>query len=496
MPEMTPVATQIQPPNPQAGLGMLSSILGIRQQQRNLQTGQYQQQAAAANANQAQQQNTELQALGRFTVNASKDPSYLNPDGTPNVQKYQQDAMAVAPVYGQAYIGQMTSNFNAGVENRKSLLNLSADQQQKAAGFFAAIAAKPGATNDDLLEAAEQARGLSDDPGYQRTIDRMLMHAPQVATLPSDKASAAVRQYARQVAIQAGSPAAGESSPAVQMVQGPNGLVPTNVNPQSPTGIGQVGPTQAQGVPPSGQIITDSLGRQFRYNAQTNQLEPVGNGTGGAPPGKNGGPQFTQAAPQQQQIQANIEEARKLGDQVGVNRDINQRIIQLAGQARTGPGTAWIHQAAAAAGLPSGASYQELGAFLDRQAAMAAHSMGLPETNLGVETAKQFTGNTQYNNSVILDKTKFVDALNTAAGAYRAGLDKAVGTGPNPNYNAYQGYRQAWAKNFDPEIFAYENAFRAGDKSEMTRIEQDEGRRGMAELRQKRQALMRLVNGQ
>jgi len=243
-------------------------------------------------------------------------------------------------------------------------------------------------------------------------------------------------------------------------------------------------------------FITDSLGRQFRYNAQTNQLEPVGNGTGGAPPGKNGGPQFTQAAPQQQQIQANIEEARKLGDQVGVNRDINQRIIQLAGQARTGPGTAWIHQAAAAAGLPSGASYQELGAFLDRQAAMAAHSMGLPETNLGVETAKQFTGNTQYNNSVILDKTKFVDALNTAAGAYRAGLDKAVGTGPNPNYNAYQGYRQAWAKNFDPEIFAYENAFRAGDKSEITRIEQDEGRRGMAELRQKRQALMRLVNGQ
>src|SRR6185437_15882196 len=154
--------------------------------------------------------------------------------------------------------------------------------------------------------------------------------------------SAAVRQYARQVAIQAGSPAAGESSPAVQMVQGPNGLVPTNVNPQSPTGIGQVGPTQAQGVPPSGQVITDSLGRQFRYNAQTNQLEPVGNGAGSAPPSGAGGPQFTQAAPQQQQIQANIEEARKLGDQVGVNRDINQRIIQLAGQARTGPGTAWI----------------------------------------------------------------------------------------------------------------------------------------------------------
>ena len=188
--------------------------------------------------------------------------------------------------------------------------------------------------------------------------------------------------------------------------------------------------------------------------------------------------------------------ARQAGDQVPVNRDINRRILGLADQTSTGKGTEFVHQAAATAGLPTGSAYQELGAFLDRQAALASQTMGLPTTNAGLETAKQFTGNTQYNNQVIKDKTKFVDALQSATGAYRAGLDRVVGTGQTPNYGAYQAYRSAWAQNFDPQVFAYENAFKRGDKAELANIEADEGRKGMAELLQKRRTLMGLVNGQ
>lgn len=198
MPEMTPVATQIQPPNPGAGLGMLSSILKLKQQQQNLQTGQYRQQQAAAESSQAQQQNSELQALGQFTANAAKDPSYLNPDGTPNVQKYQQGAMAVAPVYGQAYIGQMTSNFNAGVENRQALLNLNADERSKAAGFFKAVATGSG----DFDTAVENARALSTDPILQKALDRVLRHAPQTAMMTDAQAATAMQKYAGSVASQ------------------------------------------------------------------------------------------------------------------------------------------------------------------------------------------------------------------------------------------------------------------------------------------------------
>jgi len=233
---MTPVATQIQPPA--SGLGMLSSILQFKQQQQNLQTGQYRQQEAAAESNQAQQQNTELQAGAMFTKNAADNPAYWNEDGSLNVGKFQKGFMAVAPIYGAQYLGQMTANANGSVENRKALLNLGADQQQKAAGYFAAIAAKPGATSDDLLDAAEQARGLSDDPGYQRTVDRMLMHAPQTAMLSSDKASDAVRQYARQVAIQANSPQTSTVTPNPAEVQTKQGVQLINTNPLAPEGAG------------------------------------------------------------------------------------------------------------------------------------------------------------------------------------------------------------------------------------------------------------------
>src|SRR6185312_3824003 len=282
MPEMIPVATQIKPPDPQAGIGMLSSILQLKQQQQNLQTGQYQQATAAAQSSQAQQQNSELQALAQFTHAASKDPAYRNPDGTPNVQKYQQDAMAIAPVYGQSYIGQMTSNFNAGVDNSKLLLNLRADQGQKAAGFFGALAATPGATSEDFLNSLEQARGPSDDPNYQRILDRAAIHAPQTATMPTDQASNVIRQYARKVALAFGAPQAQESSPAVQMVQGPRGLVPTNVNPQSPNGTGPVGRPVPNATPPA--IVTPPGGIPTVTGPGGSNPQQVGGAGGGVNP--------------------------------------------------------------------------------------------------------------------------------------------------------------------------------------------------------------------
>src|SRR5581483_2970597 len=50
MPDMTPVANTIIPPNPQQGMNTLSGILGLQQQRQALQTGQYLQKSAAARA--------------------------------------------------------------------------------------------------------------------------------------------------------------------------------------------------------------------------------------------------------------------------------------------------------------------------------------------------------------------------------------------------------------------------------------------------------------
>jgi hypothetical protein len=42
------------------------------------------------------------------------------------------------------------------------------------------------------------------------------------------------------------------------------------------------------------------------------------------------------------------------------------------------------------------ADYQKIGAYLDRQAAMSATQMGLPETNAGLQTAANLSGTTEY----------------------------------------------------------------------------------------------------
>jgi hypothetical protein len=57
MPEMTPVANQVNPPDPTKGINTFSAILGIKQRQQQLQTGQYLQQTAQAESQQATQKN-------------------------------------------------------------------------------------------------------------------------------------------------------------------------------------------------------------------------------------------------------------------------------------------------------------------------------------------------------------------------------------------------------------------------------------------------------
>lgn len=244
-----PVATGINPVG--QGMQTLSDVMSFKQKQQALQTGQYTQQSAQANAQQDQQKNQELQSLAQFTKGAAQDPKYHNPDGSLNVQKYQTDAMAAAPTYGQEYIGQMTSNANAMVDNRKALLGLSNEQRKTIGGYFGAVAAKPNATKDDLMDAAEQARAVSDDPQYQRSVDRMLMATPDVRTMQTDQASAALRQHARGIAMETNAHDAATSEPTKDTMQGPNGLQGVNLNPMAPGGVGPQGPSMPQGLAPT-----------------------------------------------------------------------------------------------------------------------------------------------------------------------------------------------------------------------------------------------------
>lgn len=489
---MADFGSPVASPNPVGqGLTTLSDLMNVKRSQQALQIGQQQLQSQTAEAQQAQQRNQELQALSAFTRKAAQDPTYHNPDGSLNVQKYQTDAMSAAPTYGQAYIGQMTSNANAMIDNRKALLGLSNDQRSTIGNYFGAVAAKPNATKDDFAEAAEQARGVSDDPGYQKAVDRMLMATPDVRTLPTDQASTAIRQHARGIAMETGAPGAAASAPSVSMVQGQQGLVPTNVNPQAPGGVAPVGPAQTQGVAPGAQILKDAYDNQYVFDPQTHRVVAVGGG--GASAGASG---FQQPVAGQQQVLHDIENTRAIGDIGPTNRNVNQHLLQLSNETSTGPGTQTVQKAAMVLGLPSGSKYQEINAYLDRQAALSARQMGVPNTNAGLAAAQSASGTTEYTPQALQEKVKFADALNSGAIAYRQGLDKTIGTGATPNLRNYQQFRSAWTQNFDPDVFRAEDAQRRGDKAELDSIRKRLGPNGMQALAQKSANLRTLENGQ
>lgn len=490
-----PVATSVNV-NPNQAVQTLSGLLSIKQQQQALQTGAYEQQATAAKASQAQQENQELQALSQFTRTAVQDPTFRKEDGSLDMEKFQKGAATVAPVYGQAYIGQATSNANAMIDNRKALLGLSNDQRRTLGNYFGAVAAKPDATREDFLDAAERARTVSDDPAYQRSVDRMLMSAPNVRELPTAQASQAIRQWARGISMETGAPATTESGPAVQMVQGPNGLVPTNVNPQAPAGVAPVGPTQAQGIAP--QVVTSPVtgGQGVVGGSQGLTPKPIGGGAQGPNP--------WQPYPGQQgdikTYQTEVQGTRQAADAAPTARNINAQILRLADNAKTGPGTeVWQHAVGALAapfGLSPTASYQELGKFLEKNAIQNMTSMGGPPSDARLSAAAAANGSTHFSPEALKAVTKFNDATNTALMEYRQGMDRAVGMGQNVDYTRLPAFKAAWAKNFDVDVFRVENAIRDGDKAELAKIKKDLGPKRLQELAQKSANLRMLEQGQ
>lgn len=216
--------------------------------------------------------------------------------------------------------------------------------------------------------------------------------------------------------------------------------------------------------------------------------------TGGA--GIIGTSQSPVAQRQQQLDQEAVAHVREAGDAAPNNRNINQQLLRLSDETRTGPYTVAVQKLAAALGMPEGSRYQEINAYLDRQAASQALAMGVPHTNAGLAASQTATGTTEYTPQALQEKVKYADALNSGVMAYREGLDKAVGTEGAPNLGKYQAFRAAWAKNFDPDVYRAEDAIRRGDNAELNAITKRLGPKGKRALMIKSANLRMLENGQ
>lgn len=188
MPDMIPVATQIKPPDPSQGLSTLSSILGIRQAQQNLATGALQQQGVAADVQQQQQKNREMQAAQQLSIQGVKGGRYTKEDGSLDRMKLANDISAIGP-YAQAMSGQLLSQANEVVSNQQAHQNLTVSQKKEMGDTFASLAADPTVDNTKVIDAIEKLRQAhKDDPEYSRLLTSQIMHFPNQASPDQQRA--------------------------------------------------------------------------------------------------------------------------------------------------------------------------------------------------------------------------------------------------------------------------------------------------------------------
>jgi hypothetical protein len=174
IPEMTPVGQNIKPPDPQAGVGLMSSILGVRQQQQNLATGQINQNTAQAESQQAQQKNAELSAVGNLTKQAYASGRYKKDDGSFDNTKFAQDVSQVAPTYGQGIANDATSRAGEIYKNQQTLFNLDSSKRTQIGQTIGALAGKADVNQSDIIDAFEGMRQQHpDDKGLSRMLQSM-----------------------------------------------------------------------------------------------------------------------------------------------------------------------------------------------------------------------------------------------------------------------------------------------------------------------------------
>ena len=488
MPDMTPIATQIRPPDPQAGINAYSGILGLQQQKQALQTGAIQQQTASAESQQAQQRNKELQAAQQLAFNGAKSGQYDDGQGGVDRQKLADDITKVAPTYGQQIASSLLSQANEIVANKQAHQNLTLSQKKEMGDTFASLAADPEVDNTKFIDAVEKLRQTHrNDPEFSRMLTSMTTHYP--GTAPADQQRALLGRWSAA--------ATGEPQAKPGSMDTGAAIQPGVVN-------------QFTGAfKPAGGSIPKQLPPQIITNPTTQGPAVVGGGAGTNPQPIGGatpaaGPNTWQPyAGQKNDIETyrtEVQNVRAEAQQAPLARNINQQILRLTQDAKTGPGSDTWQHVLGAVGAPFGlsptASYQEVGKFLEKNAIASMQAMGGPPSDSRLEAAAKANGSTSFSPEALRTVTKFNDATTTALDQYRQGIDHAVGTGQNVDYTKLPAYKAAWAKNFDVNVFRVENAIRDGDREELAKIKGELGPKGLKALAEKRQNLQSLMQGQ
>jgi hypothetical protein len=474
----SPIASQIQPPNPNQGLQTISGILNLRNQQQSLQLGQQQLQVGESAAQQAQQQMNERQLLQQ-TMLTGKDPDgnpVKAPDGQMDPNALANFANKYLPLTGQGVQQQIISTLNNRIQLNDQVRGLGQNYRNDISGIVrSGIGAQDPSGVSSALDAYAQQNPAA-APAISRA-QSMLQHVNPA--MPQDQRNMMLQRLSME--FQPASTTAAEQSPQIGTTTGPGGGVQAfQTNPLSAIPQGATGPEVAQGIP---------LGE--RQSVSSNPL------TGGPTViSKNGQGQVTgitnaptqgvyvpqpgdaQALPV---LQAERDAARQAYTNAGLQHTNNQIVLSnIDNVGATGlAGSGWRNLVSAFGFNPGDANkdgkfdpataYDLVGKGLERSALQAAQSMG-PQTNAGLAAQVAANGSTHYTPTAIKEITKLNDAITTGAQSYQPGLERAISANPSAGVFAKRQFDQQWGANFDPRIYQMYNAAKSGDTNEINSI--------------------------
>ena len=181
-----PVGAMIKTPDPNQGISTISGMLGLQQQRQALQTGQYQQQSAQANAQMTQQDAANRAAAGAFFKNFDiakhhGDDGTLDLDSALTSPEFKATGDA-APAITQSLLGIKNSQLTA----KQSLAGLNGTLRGQFSSQVAGLAQDPDVKDGNqtgrgkVLDAIEQF-GKAGGPDAQRVASvygRVLQNTP------------------------------------------------------------------------------------------------------------------------------------------------------------------------------------------------------------------------------------------------------------------------------------------------------------------------------
>lgn len=471
----SPVAQNINPA--QQGIQTLSGLLGVQQQQLEI---QHQQQGLEGQAAQVQQEKqTAGQRANLATFFQSFDPAkHVGADGTIDLDSVLTDPklrQAAGDQFPQI-MQQMIQTKQGQLAAKQQLANLNDTLRNQFSSTVGSLRTDPDVIKDTPEGRAKVKQAIADF-GASGGDDAQRVAAIYGSVIDHTPPKGLAQKLSNfQLQAMDASTQAGRQVP--NYVGTGNQLV--NVNPQAAGGApGAPAGNLNVGIPPGWVQYEDPLTHaQYIRNLQTGESRPIGStyvnpggpagGGGTAPPAPVGS-----AAPPQ--YKAGDAGTIATNTQAGGERynglvtaaaespgrvNVLDNIIKLAPQTTTGPGSGWKAAAETAIGQTPGfqgakddaAKFNELTKFLHQNALRSWQAAGGTGTNAQLTTIEGANPNTSQDPTTIVELAKFNKAgelaLQAKASAHQAWMHQ-----PGNNFANQADFENEWRQHFDPIAF-------------------------------------------